>query len=83
MYVLNDPLLQFTPSGAHAGRETGGMILCRAFYTLAGLVLLLIPAIGLSQSSLKGTVRDSVSRETLVGANIHLTGTAIGGVIGP
>jgi TonB-dependent receptor len=49
------------------------------FLQLAGLVLLLIPAIGLSQSSLRGTVRDSVSRETLVGANIHLTETAIGG----
>ena len=50
------------------------------FLHIAGLLLLLIPAIGLSQSSLKGTVKDSVSREILVGANVHLTGTAIGGV---
>ncbi|MBK7256295.1 MAG: TonB-dependent receptor [Ignavibacteriae bacterium] len=46
----------------------------------ATLLLLLIPAAGFAQSTLRGTVRDSVTHETLVGANIHLIGTAIGGV---
>jgi TonB-dependent receptor len=46
----------------------------------AALLLLLLPTIGFAQGTLRGTVRDSVTRETLVGANVHLLGTAIGGV---
>jgi TonB-dependent receptor len=46
----------------------------------AALVLFLVPTIGFAQGVLRGTVRDSVTHETLVGANVHLLGTAIGGV---
>ena len=42
--------------------------------------LLLVPATGLCQYSLRGTVTDSVTREQLVGANVFLKGTAFGSV---
>jgi TonB-dependent receptor len=50
------------------------------FVRIALLLLLSVPAILSAQSTLRGTVRDSVSHETLVGANVHLLGTAIGGI---
>ncbi len=47
---------------------------------IAALMLLLLPTLGFAQGVLRGTVRDSVTKEILVGANVHLLGTAIGGV---
>jgi len=43
------------------------------------LLFLLVPTAGNAQSTLQGTVTDSVSGSTLVGVNVFLTGTSIGG----
>ena len=44
------------------------------------LILLLIPTAGVAQCTLQGTVTDSASGGTLVGVNVFLAGTSIGGV---
>ena len=41
-------------------------------------LFLLVPALGLGQVTLRGVVIDSTTGEGLVGANVHLKGTALG-----
>ncbi|HTY60223.1 MAG TPA: carboxypeptidase-like regulatory domain-containing protein, partial [Bacteroidota bacterium] len=43
-------------------------------------IALISPLVASSQVTLRGTVTDSLTRETLVGANVYLPGTAFGGV---
>jgi TonB-dependent receptor len=47
---------------------------------IAAVLLLLLSARAGAQSTIQGTVRDSVTHEVLVGANVYLPGTALGGV---
>ncbi|MFH0990580.1 MAG: TonB-dependent receptor [bacterium] len=42
------------------------------------LILLIIPSIVVGQAALRGSVKDSLSEEMLVGANVYLQGTALG-----
>lgn len=44
------------------------------------LIVCLMPASLFGQGALRGTVTDSVSHEPLIGANVFLRGTALGGV---
>ena len=49
--------------------------------SLPGIALLLIvPSLLFAQGSIRGTVVDSTTHDPLVGANVHLVGTAFGGV---
>lgn len=51
-----------------------------ALRMLPFIILLLTPLSVFSQTTLRGTVRDSVTSEALVGANVYLKGTSLGGV---
>ncbi len=44
------------------------------------IVLLFLPSLLLAQGSIHGSVTDSTTHDVLVGANVHLVGTAFGGV---
>jgi TonB-dependent receptor len=44
------------------------------------LFLAVLPAVGLGQGTLRGTVLDSVTNEPLLGANVFVPGTALGSV---
>jgi len=44
------------------------------------LAVALSTHLGFAQGILRGSVSDSVAREALVGANVHLKGTAFGAV---
>ncbi len=50
--------------------------------SLPGIALLLVlfPAVLFAQGSMRGTVIDSTTHDPLVGANVHLVGTAFGGI---
>jgi TonB-dependent receptor len=51
------------------------------FFAAALTIILFLPSVpALSQGTLRGAVTDSTNAEALVGANIFLKGTAIGGV---
>jgi TonB-dependent receptor len=50
------------------------------FLTAAFLTVILLPAAGFAQGILQGSVTDSTNKEDLVGANILLKKTAIGGI---
>ena len=52
----------------------------RKMLTLMLPLLLLVPSIVLAQGKLRGSVRDSVTGDPLIGANVYLLGTALGGV---
>ena len=43
-------------------------------------LILLVPLEAFGQATLRGTVRDSVTSEVLVGANVYIPGTSLGGV---
>ena len=44
------------------------------------VLVLTLPLGAAAQVTLRGTVTDSLTHETLVGANVYLPGTAFGGV---
>jgi TonB-dependent receptor len=60
--------------------STEEVTLMRVPIRILALVILLIPGAVFGQSTLRGTVTDSVTSEALIGANVFLKGTALGGV---
>jgi len=55
------------------------MVRLRLFVILSGLILTASSSLS-AQGSIQGSVTDSLNKEALVGANIFLKGTAIGGI---
>src|SRR5512143_1213451 len=60
-------------------RSSPSMEKTRLWFAVAALLLLFGTRAG-AQSTIRGSVVDSVSREVLVGANVYLPGTALGSV---
>ncbi|MGA9118007.1 MAG: TonB-dependent receptor [Bacteroidota bacterium] len=52
----------------------------KPFATAIVILLAAFPSILLAQGSIRGSVSDSTTHDMLVGANVHLTGTAFGGI---
>jgi len=52
----------------------------RVHVCIAAIITLLIPVAVFGQSTMRGVVTDSVTHEPLIGANVFLKGTALGGV---